>query len=194
MSLAEPTGNAENLVRSLLASAEISFAAEEYGPARQLAHQARDVARWSRMLRFELLAAYDEARATWREGDPLDASRELREISPRAEDGGFTPLAARIHGLLGEILWDSGDMGGAATEFIRAADQMKEIIATLGEDDRRSFVHHPEWKGAIGNLLDTLMRLGRREEALAYLVPLGVGSCDVDPSRALEAVPMKAAS
>jgi hypothetical protein len=60
---------------------------------------------------------------------------------------------------------------------------MKEIIATLSEEDRRSFVHHPEWKAAIGKLLDTLMRLGRREEALAYLVPLGVGSCDVDLGR-----------
>ena len=194
LGLAEPTGNAENLVRSLLASAEVSFAAEEYGPARHLAHQARDVARWSRMLRFELLAAYDEARATWREGDPMDAAHELREISPRAEEGGYTPLAARIHDLLGEILWDAGDVGGAAIEFIHAADHMKEIIATLSEEDRRSFIHHPEWKGAIGNLLDTLMRLGRREDALAYLVPLGVGSCEVDPSRAREAAPMKAAT
>ena len=194
LSLAEPAGHAENLVRSLLASAEVSYASEEYGPARQLARQARDVARWSRMLRFELLAAYDEARATWRDGDPLDAAHELREISPRAEDAGFRPLAARIHGLLGEILWGAGDVGGAATEFVHAADQMKEVIATLSDEDRRSFVHHPEWKGAIGNLLDVLMRLGRREEALAYLIPLGVGSCDVDSSRIREASEMKVAT
>ena len=187
-SLAEPTGNAETLVRVLLAGAEVAFASEEYAEARQLARQARDVARWSRMLHFELLAAFDVARATWREGDPLDAAHELRGISSRAEEGGFRPLAARIHGLLGELLWDAGDLGGAADEFIHAADQMKEIIATLSEEDRRSFVHHPEWKRAIGNLLDTLMRLERREEALGYLLPLGVGSCEVEPSRALEAV------
>jgi tetratricopeptide (TPR) repeat protein/tRNA A-37 threonylcarbamoyl transferase component Bud32 len=189
--LAEPTGNAETLIRALLGGAEVAYASAEYGQARRLARQARDVARWSRMLRFELLAAYDAARAAWKDGDPLEAAHELREISPRAEEGGFTPLAARIHGLLGEILWSAGDVGGAAAEFIHAADQMKEIIATLSEDDRRSFVHHPEWKGAIGNLLDTLMRLGRREEALAYLVPLGVGSCDVESSRISEAPGLK---
>jgi len=87
---------------------------------------------------------------------------------------------------LGEILWDAGDPEGAAGEFIRSAGQMKEIVATLNEEDRRSFVHHPEWKRAIGNLLDTLMRLGRREEALAYLTPLGVSACEFDPTRAPE--------
>jgi predicted ATPase/tRNA A-37 threonylcarbamoyl transferase component Bud32 len=183
LALAEPTGDAEVLVRALLSGAEVRYASEEFEEAKQLARQARDVARWSRMLRFELLGSYDAARAAWREGDVDAAARELRDISPRAEDGGFRPLAARIRGLLGEILWAAGDPAGAADEFAKAADQMKEIIATLSEEDRRSFVHHPEWKAAIGKLLDTLMRLGRREEALAYLVPLGVGSCDVDLGR-----------
>jgi tetratricopeptide (TPR) repeat protein/tRNA A-37 threonylcarbamoyl transferase component Bud32 len=183
MALAEPTGHVETLVRGLLAGAEVANAAGEPADARRLARQARDVARWSRMLHFELRAAYEAARAAWREGDPWDAARELREIVPRAEEAGFRPLAARVHDSLGGILWDAGDLEGAAAEFRRSAEAMKEIIATLGEDDRRSFVHHPEWKAAIGNLLDTLMRLGRRDEALGYLVPLGVGSCDVDPSR-----------
>jgi hypothetical protein len=44
-------------------------------------------------------------------------------------------------------------------------------------------VHHPEWKAATGNLLDTLMRLGRRDEALGYLVPLGVGTCEIGTAR-----------
>ncbi len=179
-SFAEPCGHAENLVRSLLANAAVQYAAEEFLDARQLARQARDVARWSRMAHFELRAAYDAARAAWREGDTWEAARELRELAPRAEEGGFRPLAARTHDLLGVILWDAGDVQGAAAEFVHAADQMKEIVAALSEEDRRSFVHHPEWKAAIGNLLDTLMRLGRREVALGYLVPLGVGACDVE--------------
>ena len=41
---------------------------------------------------------------------------------------------------------------------VRAGEHMKEIIASLSEDDRRSFVHHPEWRAVIANLLDTLMR------------------------------------
>ena len=60
---------------------------------------------------------------------------------------------------------------------------MKEILASLGEEDRRSLVHHPDWKEMIGNLLDTLVRIGRREDALAYLVAFGVTSCDVEPAR-----------
>jgi tetratricopeptide (TPR) repeat protein len=186
LALAEPTGDAEVLVRALLSSGAVRFVSEEFAEAKRLARQARDVARWSRMLRFELLGAFDAARAAWRDGDVETAAHELREISPRAEEGGFRPIAARVHGLLGEILWAAGDPAGAADEFVRGAEQMKEIIATLSEDDRRSFVHHPEWKAAIGNLLDALMRLGRREEALASLIPLGVGSCDVDPSRERE--------
>jgi predicted ATPase/tRNA A-37 threonylcarbamoyl transferase component Bud32 len=192
--LAEPTGHAEHLVRALLASAQVEYASGEFGAARQWARQALDVARWSRLLRFELLAAFEAARAGWKEGEIEVAAHELRQISPRAEEGGFRPLAAKIHGLLGEILWGAGDLDGAAVEFSRAADQMKEIIATLNEEDRRSFVHHPEWKAAIGNLLDTLMRLGRREEALAYLMPLGVGSCDLDSAAARPAVPAGASS
>jgi len=180
---AEPTGHVENLVRALLAQAEVSIASGEHGNARRLALQARDLARWSRMLHFELRASWVAARACWKEGDTWGATRELRELLPRAEEGGFRPLAARSRDLLGTILWEAGDAEGAAGEFVRAADQMKEIIATLGEEDLRSFVHHPEWKAAIGNLLDALMRLGRRDEALAYLVPLGVGSCDLASAR-----------
>ena len=185
LQLAEPTGHVENLVRVLLANAEVTYAGADYARARQLARQACDVARWSRMVHFELRAAYDAARAMWREGDTWGAARELRELAPRAEEGEFHPLAARIHDLLGSILWDVGDLEGAAAEFIHSADQMKEIMSTLNEEDRRSFVHHPEWKAAIGNLLDALMRLGRREEALGYLVPLGVGTCEVEPTRAI---------
>ena len=180
---AEPTGHVENLVRALLAQAAVSIASGEHGNARRLALQARDLARWSRMLHFELRASWVAARACWKEGDTWGATRELRELLPRAEEGGFRPLAARSRDLLGTILWDAGDAEGAAGEFVRAADQMKEIIATLGEEDLRSFVHHPEWKAAIGNLLDALMRLGRRDEALAYLVPLGVGTCDLASAR-----------
>ena len=180
---AEPTGHVENLVRALLAQSTVSIASGEYGDARRLAHQARDLARWSRMLHFELRAAFDVARACWKEGATWDAARELRDLVPRAEESGYRPLAARSRDLLGTILWDTGDMEGAAFEFVRAADQMKEIIATLSEDDLRSFVHHPEWKVAIGNLLDALMRLGRRDEALGYLVPLGVGSCEIGTAR-----------
>ena len=183
LELVEPTGHAENLVRGLLASAEVTFSGAEYARAHQLARQARDVARWSRMTHFELRAAYDMARAMWKEGDAWGAVRELRDVIPRSEEGEYRPLAARLHDLLGAILWDEGDLEGATAEFVRSADQMKEIVATLSEEDRRSFVHHPEWKASIGNLLDALMRLGRREEALGYLVPLGVGSCEVDPER-----------
>jgi tetratricopeptide (TPR) repeat protein len=180
---AAPTGHVENLVRALLAQAAVSIATGHHGDARRAARQARDLARWSRMLHFELQAAFVGARACWKEGDTWDAARELRELVPLAEEGGFHPLAARAHDLLGTILWDAGDMEGAAATLVRGADQMKEIIATLSEDDLRSFVHHPEWKVAIGNLLDTLMRLGRRDEALAYLVPLGVGTCDLGTAR-----------
>jgi len=183
LELVEPTGHTENLVRGLLASAEVTFAGAGYARAHQLARQARDVARWSRMTHFELRAAYDMARAMWKEGDAWGAVRELRDVIPRSEESEYRPLTARLHDLLGAILWDEDDLESAATEFVRSADEMKEIVATLSEEDRRSFVHHPEWKASIGNLLDALMRLGRREEALGYLVPLGVGSCEVDPER-----------
>jgi len=181
LGLAEPSGHAENLVQALLASAEAAFCASDHARAREHARQARDVARWSRMRHFELRAAIASARALWLGGDTWGAAQELRAVVPLAEEAGFMPLAARSHDLLGQILWQAGDAEGAASEFLRSADQMKDMIAALGEEDRRSFVHHPEWKAAIGNLLDTLMRLGRREEALGYLVPLGVGTCDVEP-------------
>ena len=60
---------------------------------------------------------------------------------------------------------------------------MKEILASLSDEDRRSLVHHPDWKEMIGNLLDTLVRTGRRDDALGYLVAFGVASCDVEPAR-----------
>jgi hypothetical protein len=40
-------------------------------------------------------------------------------------------------------------------------------------------MHHPDWKGMMGNLLDTLVKVGRREEALGYLVAFGAGTCEV---------------
>jgi hypothetical protein len=43
-------------------------------------------------------------------------------------------------------------------------------------------MHHPDWKGMLGNLLDTLVKVDRREEALGYLVAFGAGSCEVQPS------------
>ena len=153
-----------------------SLCFEPYAKARFLRNEGRR--------EYDRCGKRERGRAHYRmrvEGVGLVQAHELRAIAPRAEEGGFRPIAARVHGLLGEILWTVGDPAGAADEFVRAAEQMKEIIATLGDEDRRSFVHHPEWKAAIGSLLDTLMRLGRREEALAYLIPLGVGSCDVDP-------------
>jgi hypothetical protein len=55
------------------------------------------------------------------------------------------------------------------------------VLVSLSEEDRRSLLHHPEWKGMMGNLLDTLVQVGRREEALAYLVAFGAASCDVMP-------------
>ena len=91
-------------------------------------------------------------------------------------------LAARAQNLIGEILARSGNADGAAEEFTRAADQMKEILGSLSEEDRRSLVHHHDWKQLIGNLLDTLVKVGRRDEALGYLMAFGAASCELSPA------------
>jgi ATP/maltotriose-dependent transcriptional regulator MalT len=174
-----PTGDIENLVRAEMAAAEVELAARAFPDARRYAREAADTARWARMAHFELSAAFLAALAAWRGGKGEEAAHELVSLEPRAEEHGFLALAARAHDLLGQIREGAADVAGAAEEYIRAGEHMKEIIASLGEDDRRSFVHHPDWKAVIGNLLDTLMRLGRREEALGYLLPLGVGICEV---------------
>jgi tetratricopeptide (TPR) repeat protein len=189
ISLGEPTGNVESLIEALIASAQREVDAGNYSEGKRAARQARDIARWSKMSHFELRAALMAARAACKEGTGSDSLEELGELVRRANERGYRPLAARACDLIGEIHAKSGDMNAAATEFTRAADQMKEILASLGEEDRRSLVHHPDWKEMIGNLLDTLVRIGRREEALTYLVSFGVTSCDVEPAReALAAV------
>jgi hypothetical protein len=132
------------------------------------------------------------ARAACHEGTGSESLEELAELVRSANERGYRPLAARGHDLTGEIHARSGDLNAAADEFIHAAEQMKEILVSLSEEDRRSLVHHPDWKGMIGNLLDTLVRTGRRDEALAYLVAFGVASCEVEPAEAgaLAAVPV----
>jgi len=45
----------------------------------------------------------------------------------------------------------------------------------------------------LGNLLDTLIRVGRRDEALGYLVALGAASCEI-PAASLPADPVLAAA
>jgi hypothetical protein len=179
----------ESLIEALIASAEVELDAGNHVEAKRSARQARDIARWSKMSHFELRAALTAARAACKEGTGSDSLEELGELVRRANERGYRPLAAKACDLIGEIYAKSGDMNAAATEFTRAADQMKEILASLGEEDRRSLVHHPDWKVMIGNLLDTLVRIGRREDALTYLVAFGVTSCDVEPAReALAAV------
>lgn len=184
ISLGEPTGNVESLIEALVASAQVELDAGNYAEGKRAARQARDIARWSKMSHFELRAALTAARAACKEGTGSDSLEELGELVRRANERGYRPLAAKACDLIGEIHAKSGDMNAAATEFTRAADQMKEILASLGEEDRRSLVHHPDWKEMIGNLLDTLVRIGRREDALGYLVAFGVTSCDVEPARA----------
>jgi tetratricopeptide (TPR) repeat protein len=181
ISLGEPTGNVESLIEALVASAQVELQAGNHGEAKRTARQARDIARWSKMSHFEMRAALTAARAAWGEGTGAESLEELAELVRRANERGFRPLAARGLDLMGDIHAKSGDLGAAAEEFTRAADLMKDVLASLGEEDRRSLMHHPDWKGMVANLLDTLVRVGRREEALAYLVAFGAGSCDITP-------------
>ncbi|TMQ60206.1 MAG: tetratricopeptide repeat protein [Candidatus Eisenbacteria bacterium] len=183
ISLGEPTGHVASLVTALLASAEVELRAGSHAEAKRSARQARDIARWSKMAHLELHATLMAARAGCRAGTGSDSLEELAEVVRRANERGYRPLAARGSDLIGEICAKSGDLAAAATEFTRAADQMKEILASLSDEDRRSLVHHPDWKEMIGNLLDTLVRTGRRDDALGYLVAFGVASCDVEPAR-----------
>ncbi|HYR52695.1 MAG TPA: tetratricopeptide repeat protein [Candidatus Dormibacteraeota bacterium] len=182
ISFGEPTGNVESLIEGLIASAEVELAAGNHGEAKRASRQARDIARWSKMAHFELRAALTAARAACAEGTGKDSLEELGEVVRRANERGFRPLAARGQNLIGEILARSGKADAAAEEFTLAADQMKEILGSLSEEDRRSLVHHPDWKQLIGNLLDTLVQVGRREEALGYLVAFGAASCELVPA------------
>ncbi len=188
LSLVEPTGHVESLIKVLLASADVELAAANHGDAKRSARQARDIAHWSRMAHFELRAALTAARAACKEGTGSNSLVELADLVQCANERGYRPLAARGFDIMGEIQARSGDLSAAATEFSRAVDQMKEILASLSDDDRRSLVHHPDWKEMIGNLLDTLIRIGQREEALGYLVDLGIGSCDVASAREIPLV------
>jgi len=181
ISFGEPTGHVESLIEALIASAQVDLAAANHGEAKRAARQARDIARWSRMPYFELRAALTAARAACGEGTGAESLEELEELVRYATERGYRPLAARARDLMGEIHARSGDPEAAAEELTRAADVMKEIVATLGEEDRRSLLHHPDWKGMLGNLLDTLVQVGRREEALGYLVSFGAQSCEIAP-------------
>ncbi len=182
ISYGEPTGNVESLIEALIASAEVELAAGSHGDAKRAARQARDIARWSRMAHFEMRAELAAAGAAFAEGTGADALDELREVARRANERGFRPLAARAQNLIGNILSRSGSSEAAAEEFTLAADQMKEILGSLSEEDRRSLVHHHDWKQLIGNLLDTLVKVGRRDEALGYLVAFGAASCEITPA------------
>jgi tetratricopeptide (TPR) repeat protein len=181
----EPTGHVESLIEALIASAQVELKAGRHGEAKRSARQARDIARWSRMPYFELRAGLTAARAACGEGTGAESLEELEELVRHATERGFRPLAARGRDLIGEIHARSGNPAAAAEEFTRAADTMKEILATLGEEDRRSLMHHPDWKGMLGNLLDTLVQVGRREEALGYLVAFGAQSCEIAPDPSL---------
>jgi tetratricopeptide (TPR) repeat protein len=184
ISLGEPTGHVESLIEALVASAEVERNAGNHGDAKRSARQARDIARWSKMSHFELRAALTAARSACHEGTGSESLEELGELVRSATERGYRPLAARGHDLIGEIHARSGDPNAAADEFALAAEQMKEILGSLCEEDRRSLVHHPDWKGLIGRLLDALVRTGRRDEALGYLVAFGVASCEVEPAEA----------
>jgi tetratricopeptide (TPR) repeat protein/predicted Ser/Thr protein kinase len=177
--VAEPTGHAENFIRALLASARVELAAGQSGEAARRAGEARDFARWARMSHFELSAALAALEAAVRGGADGVVAHALAELVRRTGDAGFATLAARAHDLAGELHARAGDPVAAAAAFAHAGDRMQEVLSGMSEDDRRAFVHHPEWRAAIGRLLDALMRLGRRDEALAFLEPFGGVSCDV---------------
>jgi hypothetical protein len=176
----------ESLVEALLALAEVELSAGRFGESKRAARQARDVAHWSRMPHFELRAALVASRAAWMEGGASEPLAELREFVGRAETREYKALAAQLRHLMGEIHARSSEWDEAATALTRAAEDMKEILLSLTEEDRRSLVHHPDWRSLIGALLDTLIHLGRRDEAISYLAALGMGTCDVAEPRAAE--------
>ncbi|MBI1797600.1 MAG: tetratricopeptide repeat protein [Candidatus Eisenbacteria bacterium] len=179
----ESTGHLENLIKAQLAAASVELASGAAPVAHLIARQARDTARWAHMGFLECQAGLLGARAAWRAGDGAAALAEIDGLLPGAEARGYGPLTAQCHHLRGQIRAGAGDVPGAADEYRRAGDGIQKILETLSDDDRRSFVHHPVWRQAIGDLLDTLIEAGAREEALGYLVPLGVGVCDVEPGR-----------
>lgn len=188
LDLLEPTGHVESLVLALLSAAEVELAGGANREAKLLARQSRDLARWSRTAYHEIRSGVVLAQAAWKEGSRSEALAELEQILPRARENGYRALVARIHDLRGQILVRSGDPAAAAEDFRNAVDEIREILAPLSEEDRRFLLHHPEWKAAIGNLLGTLHSLGRREEALAYLIPLGIGASEVAPRKPSPAV------
>ena len=185
LSVAEPTGQVESLVEALLALAEVELGAGRFGESKRAARQGRDVAHWSRMPHFELRAALVASRAAWMEGGALEPLAELRTFVERAEAREYKALAAQLRHLMGEIHARSSEWDEAAADLTRAAEDMKEILLSLTEEDRRSLVHHPDWRSLIGALLDTLIHVGRRDEAISYLAALGMGTCEVaEPSTA----------
>ncbi|HEU4765120.1 MAG TPA: tetratricopeptide repeat protein, partial [Candidatus Eisenbacteria bacterium] len=185
LSVAEPTGQVESLVEALLALAEVELGAGRFGESKRAARQGRDVAHWSRMPHFELRAALVASRAAWMEGGALEPLAELRAFVERAEAREYKALAAQLRHLMGEIHARSSEWDEAAADLTRAAEDMKEILLSLTEEDRRSLVHHPDWRSLIGALLDTLIHVGRRDEAISYLAALGMGTCEVaEPSTA----------
>ncbi len=173
LELSEPRGAVESHVHALLAAAEVECAAGAGPAARKLARQARDVAHWSHATHQEVRSGLTLVRALLREGSRAEAGRVLDELEPVAREHGYRTLVARVHDLRGRALAGGGDLGGAAAEFRRAAEEMGEILEGLADEDRRFFLHHPEWRAAVGNLLETLQKLGRRDEALAVVERLG---------------------
>jgi len=188
LDLLEPTGHVESLVLALLSAAEVELAAGANHEAKLLARQSRDLARWSRTAYHEVRSGVVLAQAAWKEGSRSEALADLEQLLPRAREQGYRAIVARILDLRGRIAARSGDLESAAEEFRGAVEEIREIVGPLSEEDRRLFLHHPDWKAAIGNLLETLLTLDRREEALAYLVPLGIAACDVDARTSPEVV------
>ncbi len=173
----------ETLIKAQLAAGRVELASGEPAIARMIASQARDTARWSHMASFELQSGLLAARAAWQAGDASGAATDLAGLLARAEERGYRTLAAECHDLCGRIRAGEGNPAGAVAEYRRAGNRIKDILETMSDEDRRSFVHHPVWRAAISNLLDSLTQLGQREEALGYLIPLGVGVCEIQPAR-----------